>query len=139
MSRMVTIAGRFVESATGLISTPWAPTIAMTFLLDWVFDVAPTAAAPASGAAGRLAVACAGVNRAASNQTPLVHSVSLLRHTDRSGHGLAAAATLRPGGASAVGYMPVHLPNDPPALQLRQRRRPSKLAISPALDGGAPR
>lgn len=123
---MVTIAGRFVESAAGLISTLWAPTIGITLLFDWAFDVARAAAAPAGGAAERLAGACAGVSRAASNQTPLVHSVSLLRHTRCGGHGL-------------VGYLPVHLPNDLPAGQLRQRRRPSKLAISAALHGGLPR
>jgi hypothetical protein len=43
MSRVGTIAGRFVKRSAGLIRTPWAVAIGVAFLVDCIFDV-PTGA-----------------------------------------------------------------------------------------------
>jgi hypothetical protein len=82
MSRIVTIAGRFVESSAGLIATLWAPAIGIIFLLRWIFDVLVPVGAPPDRAAQRLVPRCVRVDQAAADQTPVVHSVSLLTHTE---------------------------------------------------------
>jgi hypothetical protein len=123
MSRIVTIARRSVERVAGLIATPWAATIGIIFLLRWIFDVVPEGAPPDS-ADQRLVRRCARVDRAAADQTPVVHSVLLLTHTAQHSYRSAAAR-----------WATAH----PSVPRSRQRRRPSALAISAALHGGSPR
>jgi hypothetical protein len=137
MSRIVTITGRFVESAAGLITTPWPATIGILLLLHRIFDLVPARAHPPVRLFNAR-VRGAQVDRAASNQTPLVHSVSPMAHTGQHSDG-APAAMVGSGWVSVLGYVPAHPPNGLAEPQLRQRRRPSMLAISAARHGGARR
>jgi hypothetical protein len=138
MGRIVTIAESLVARAAGLTWTPWAAAISIILLLHRIFGVVPAVGAPADAAVQRLGEVRPRLDRMGSNQTPLVYSMSRLTHADQANYGAPAAATVRSGWASIVGYRQgasaraaQHLP-----AQRRQRRRPSALAISAALHGG---
>jgi hypothetical protein len=135
MSRIVAIAGRSVERSARSIAAPWTADFGIIFMLHWLFDVVMGV----DMAVQRLGGGCVRVDRAAVDQTPVVHNASLSTHTDQHSYG---SPTVRRGWVSVVTYpqwVTAHLPTDPPAPQPRQRRRPSVLAVSAALHGGAPR
>jgi hypothetical protein len=135
---MIAIAGPFVDPAAGMVETLGVAIIGVIRLPHWIFEVVLAA----SAAARRPSGASTPVDRSVANQTPLVHSISLLTHTEHRGHGPSAAATAKPDWVSPLGY-PEWVPlaysfKNPPAPQRRQRRWPSMLAVT-ALHGGPPR
>jgi hypothetical protein len=141
MSRMATIAGRFVERSTGLIPMPWAATIGIAFLVNWIFDIVPATGKLADAVGWRLGGARRGVDGAALNQTSLVHSLPPLTNTDRYRYSSHTRLD-RPSWVWIDGYrqrMPAHPRSGPPAPQPRQRRQLSAVAISAALHRGSKR
>lgn len=141
MGRIVTIAERFVAQAVKLTGTPWVATISIILLLHRILDIVP-AGTPADAAVQPVGGLHPRVDGAASNQTPLVHSRSLLKPPGQGSYGSPAAAMARPARVPIAGYpqrAPVRPAEDPPAPRRRQRRRPSTLALSAALHGGARR
>jgi hypothetical protein len=93
MSRIVAIAGRFVERSARSIAAPWTAAFGIIFMLHWLFDVVPQAGAPAGAAVQRLGGGCVRVDRAAVDQTPVVHNASLSTHTDQHSYGSPTAAS----------------------------------------------
>lgn len=95
MRETVTLAGALVDRMDRLIVMSVATSIGVTPLLHGIFDVIGAAGAPASARIQRRAAGIT-VNQRAMNQTPLVHSVSLLICVCRGRPDLSAAATARP-------------------------------------------
>ena len=133
MSRIVTIVGAFVDRMAGLIAAPVAGTISVIFLRRWAFVAVPAAAAPTGATVQRLGRTGNTAGRLAMDQTPLVHSISLLRRAENAGSDSSAAAATRPGRVSIAGYVPVHSLDDPLKPWHPQRRLPSMRAIPAAL------
>jgi hypothetical protein len=114
MSRIVTIAGALVDWLRGMIVTPMAAIVFGIILLGKIFDVISAAAVPSVRAVRYVAETSASVHQPGKDQTPLVHSGSLLTRTNHGCYGLPASAT-----ASSA--------------------RPSLRAIAAALHGRSPR
>jgi hypothetical protein len=132
MSRIVTTPETLIARVARLTGTPWAAAIGIIILLHRIFDTPPAGSALADEAVQRSGRVRTRIDRSASNQTPLVYSVALLTHAGQGSNG--------PPVAQRHCVSPLIQPQSTPlATQRRQRRRPSMLAISAALHGGAPR
>jgi hypothetical protein len=83
MSGIVTLARASVDQVAGPIAIPMAETVSGTILPHWIFDVDPTASAPAGARAQRRKPNTT-ANPLATNQTTLAHSTFPFTNTTLS-------------------------------------------------------